>query len=227
MFVFLLIFPFKDIINSVCISLSRQILRSPDKISEKIFELESNNLILNLKLQKYKSLQEENSRLKKALNFHKENKIRLTGAEVISFDPSNWRRIVVIDTGKNNGITKGLFAINEEGYLVGKITEVGDNYSKLTLINDPDFSLPVFVGDEELGLLKGGLSGINILYIEEGDKIKENDKVWCKILQSALPLYAGEVKQIKKDRNSLFWNVEVQPFTENAVLHRVFIVSDN
>ena len=223
-FVFLLVFPFQNAVKYVFLFFSRQLLVSPQKISQKITGLEEKNLALNLELKKYTSLKQENSELRKALNFQKEKTVDLIGAEVISFDPSNWKRVVIINAGENHGIKKGLYAVDNKGYLIGKIAQVNDAHSRLILISDPDFTLPVFVGEKCFGLLKGGLGGIKILYIENAGELKINDKVWCKAPNLTSPIYIGEVKRIKEDRNSLFWDVKVDLFSKSTVLHRVFVI---
>jgi rod shape-determining protein MreC len=193
-------------------------------MSEKIKKIEEKNLTLMLKVKELDNLKKENERLRKALLFRDKKKLNIMGVDIVSFDPSSWRRIVLINAGEDKDIKEGAFVIDEEGYLVGKIVEVKATYSRLMLINDPDFSLSVFVGENVRGLLKGGLGEIKVLYIEVGEKIKTDDKVWAKPPSLNIPLYIGKVKSITVDRNSLFLNVSVRLFSDRPLVHRMFVI---
>ena len=165
LFIFLLILPLKNVVENVFIFFSRQFLIIPQKISKKTEDITKNNLELRLKLAAFQNLKEENQRLQEALGFREQRGADFIAAQVISFDPSSWRRIVVINVGANQKIQPGLLAVDEEGYLVGKVIEAHPHYARVILTDDPDFSLPVFVGDNSFGLLKGTLKGARILYL--------------------------------------------------------------
>ena len=100
------------------------------------------NIALRLKLNEGDEIRKENEKLKQALKFQEDKKTILLGAEVIAFDPSSWRRQVILNRGKKYGIQKGMYVINGEGALIGKISESTQNYCKLSLLSDPDFSMP-------------------------------------------------------------------------------------
>jgi rod shape-determining protein MreC len=189
-----------------------------------MLELEKRNLALTLKVRELQYLKPENERLRKALAFKEEKKTDLIGTEIVSLDPSTWRRIVVINAGKDKGINSGSYAIDEHGWLVGKIIEIGNTRSRLILIDDPNFSLPVFVGENSFGLLKGSLGGVKILYIENAEQIKAKDKVWLKISSLASPIYIGEIKKVIHDKDSLFLDVEAKIFSQNPFVHKIFII---
>jgi rod shape-determining protein MreC len=224
LFLLLLILPFENYVNNIFVFLSSKLYLVPQQYVNEIKELEKKNLVLSLGIKESENLQRENKKLKKALKFYEKRKIHLIGAEIISFDPSNWRRVVIINAGKNKGVAAGAYAVDEEGWLVGKISDVRADYSRLIFVNDPDFNAPVFVGETSFGLLKGGLGNSKIFYIENGEEIKIKDKVWLKIPSITLPVYVGGVKRVKQDKNSLFWNVEVELFSKNLPLHKIFII---
>jgi rod shape-determining protein MreC len=179
---------------------------------------------LSLELKKSKLLEDENNKLKKALEFKAEKHIDAVGAEIISFDPSSWRRVVLINAGKNKGIKEGMFAIDHNGYLVGRITLVKNDYSRLMLVDDPEFTLAVFVGNDAMGMLQGGLDSLRILYIDHFDKINLNDIVWFKMPLATYPFYIGRVEKINESKENLFFEVEVRPFSGNTILNKIFII---
>jgi len=197
---------------------------SPSGQFKEIKKVESENLSYILKIRELEYLEKDNIRLRKALSFKENSRLNLIGAEVISFDPSSWRRIITINLGDQDGVEKGLYAIDENGWFIGKVVNVKKHYAQIMLVNDPDFSLPVFVGSRLMGLMKGGLSGVTVLYIDEAGDLKEKDKVWVKVASLASPIYLGEVSRVYKNDDDLFWNIKVNLFSENPFLHKVFLV---
>lgn len=221
---FLAILPFKGTVQKIFVFFSRRLLIAPLEVSRHLEKAKEKNLSLILKVRELQYLKEENKKLKKALGFKEETGINIIGGDIISFDPSSWRKVVIINSGKDEGLAKGLYAIDENGLLIGKVVEVRQNYSRIILIDDPDFTLPVFVGNKSYGLLKGSLGGVKIFYIEKDEDIREKDKVWCKIQALNFPLYIGEVERIIQNQDSLFKDVEVKIFSDNPLFHKIFVV---
>jgi rod shape-determining protein MreC len=222
--VILFLLPFREALQRIFFFLSRQLTLSPRSVSERLQELRKENLILKLKLEDISQLEKENLRLRRAFDFKTQCAIDLIGVEVIAFSPSSWRRAVVVGAGADAGLVEGLYVVDESGSLVGKITEVHDDFSRILLVNDPAFNLPVFVGDQGFGLLKGNLSGATVSYIEDGDRIVEGDAVWLKLSSGASKLEVGKVAAIRKDNEKLFWDVEVKLALKASVFDKLFVV---
>lgn len=221
---FLAILPLKNTVQNILIFFSRGLLITPIGLSRQLQKTKEKNLSLTLKIRDMQYMKEENIKLKKALSFKEEKGINIIGVDIVSFDPSNWRKVVVVNAGENDGIIRGFYAVDENGWLIGKVVETRSNYSRIVLIDDPDFAMPVFVEDKSYGLLKGSLAGVKILYVEKDEDIKEKDKVWCKIPSLNFPLYIGEVKGITRNEDNLFKDVEVNIFSKNPLFHKIFIV---
>jgi len=215
---------FTGFVRGLVFLTANQLLHFPTTNRRILSELRTKNLELELKLAEYKTLNQENQKLKKALDFKTSKNYKLVGAEVLAFSPSIWQRSVVINVGAKQGISKGLFAINHEANLLGKVVEVADNYSRLILVTDPAFSTTVFIGPTTRGLLKGGVTGARVLYVADDDKVNLGDKIWLKIGELNAPIEIGQVKHLSKDEDSLFWNVEVELFQRVAFFNQVYIV---
>ena len=79
----------------------------------------------------------ENSRLRSILEFKDANtQFEYIGANVTGRDPGNWYDVYTINKGSKDGIQVNNAVIAGHGYLVGKVIEVGANYSKLMAIID-------------------------------------------------------------------------------------------
>ncbi|MCF7907634.1 MAG: rod shape-determining protein MreC [Candidatus Omnitrophica bacterium] len=196
----------------------------PTRNKQHLVELKQKNLELILKLARYESLYQENQNLKKALNFKTNTQYHLIGAEVLAFSPSAWQRLIVVNVGEDQGVTKGLFAIDQDGNLLGRIVEADKKFAYLMLVGDPDFTASVFIGQGALGLLKGGVTGAQVLYVEDSDNIKLGDKVWLKVAQLSSAIEIGKVKSLSKTDDSLFWNVGVEMFQEDVTFNQIYIV---
>ncbi|MCM8830843.1 MAG: rod shape-determining protein MreC [Candidatus Omnitrophica bacterium] len=221
---FFLFFPLKDFFEYFFIVFSKRLLISPYKTLTTIEHLKKENLLLSTKLRQLEHLQLENEKLRKALSLKETYKINFIGAEIIGFDPSGWRKRIFLNVGSNRKIIPGMYVIDENGYLVGKVDTVKANYCRVLLIDDIEFSVPVFIEETAYGLLKGGLEGIKILYIEKDSQIKEADRVWIKLASSNFLIYIGKIKKIDKRDGELFLTVYVEPFSKNYFLHKFFIV---
>jgi len=221
----LLIFlPFKNTFKNFLTIFSEQLSFSPQGPSGQIRKLKRHNLLITLELESLKYLKEENEKLREALNFKEAQGLKVTGAEVIIFSPSQWQRSVIINCGKDKKIKKNFLAVDEKGNLLGKVAEAGQNSSRLILVNDPNFNLPVFIGKNTVGLLKGNIYGAKILYVEDGEKIKNEDTVWLKTSSSAANITVGKIKKIRENSNSLFYDIDVTLASQNALFHEVFII---
>ena len=222
--IILLILPLGGFFKNLLLFSTTQLTLTPKKNLPKLRDLEKTNLSLRLTLNKLQKLQSENLRLKNAFNFMTTNSLDLLGAEVISFSPSSWRKEVLVSAGENHGIKKGSFAIDADGNLLGKITDTEANRSQLLLVSDPNFNLSVFIGEVEVGLLKGNLENAKILYVENNSQIEESDKVWIKDPGSTAIIEIGEILRIRKTRNSLFWDVTVRIYNNGNFLNEIFIL---
>jgi len=224
LFALLLVLPFRSFIANLLVAFSSQRLIATQNSSKTIEELEKKNLILSLAIKKSQTVAEENENLRKALAFKEDKKIDIVGVEIASFDPSAWRRLAIINAGKDKGLRDGMFAVDSEGFLVGKIVEVKNNFARLMLVDDPEFSLAVYIGKDALGMLSGGLDAVKIQYIDMNDNVNLNDIVWFKMPLISYPIYIGRVRKINENKNGLFLDVEVKLFSQNPLLKKIFII---
>ena len=224
LFGLLLFLPFNGAIEYLIITISDNFTSKANSVDNNLKKLEIENIAIKLKLKEYEEIRKENEKLKLVLKLQEDKQALLIGAETIAFDPSSWRRVVIINRGRRHGIKEGMYAIDNRGFLMGKIIETTDSYAKLSLVSDPDFFIPVFVGDESLGLLEGGLDRIKILYVENSENIKNNDVVWCKPLGVSFPIQIGKIKNVVKSGGGMFQQIEVELFAQHPVLRTVYIL---
>ncbi len=183
------------------------------------------NARLKLEAGRFAHLEEENARLKKALAIREKSDLKLVYAPIIGFSPSVWRRIAYISVGSSNDVSRDDLVIDENGRLVGKVLEAKDNFSEVVLLSDPYFSLPVFIRDKGMGLLKGMLGGeLRILYVEENQGVEAGDRVNALNRQAGFPIEIGTVRQAKISGDDFFLDVRVKPSADIQSARNVFVV---
>ncbi|MDI6883011.1 MAG: rod shape-determining protein MreC [Patescibacteria group bacterium] len=216
-----------------------QIGKELSEISKIFFEIKNlkkeNEKLLkeNLKKEKelilLKTLEEENKFLKKALDQKLEKKFQLIMAEVISKDSEG--DFILINKGKKEGVFKNMPVITEEQVLLGKIGEVFDNFSKVRLISDKDFTFDIEISTEKemvLGIAKGkGNLKIEFQLIPREAQIKEGDIVGTSNFGGNFPknLLIGEIKTFKKSDVEPFQEGEIEPYFTKINLMRLFVIT--
>jgi rod shape-determining protein MreC len=185
--------------------------------------------ICQAKLKILDSVEQENFRLRSALNFSSSRpyKFRLLPAEVIGRNLSSWNSEILIDKGSNKGIRKGMNVIDQNG-LVGKVLEVYPNSSKVSLIIGPDCAISsLIVEAKTFGVTVGGSKdGLKLKYIPGDVEIGVDNNVIVSAASGSfypgIPI--GKIKKISKDVNQLFQEVWIEPFCRFDRLSTVFLV---
>lgn len=146
--------------------------------------LEAENTALKQQNRDVASYREENERLLALLDLRESlSEYSTVAAKVISYSGNNWYEKIEINKGAVNGLSEGNAVITPEG-IVGKITQVGPNYSVVTTILDPSSAVGIRV------VRTGGMGLI------EGDAELVKDSL-CKLsfLDRDTPLIIGDVAQ--------------------------------
>ena len=144
-----------------------------------------------------KELEEENKALKKLLDIKENNYDMVTG---VVLKRNKWYESITINKGKKDGIKKNMAVIDSEG-LIGKISEVGNNYSVVSLLTNTNNKVAVSI-NSYYGILDGYESGYLIIRnIVKDNDIKIGDKVYTNGLGGIYPsgIYIGDVSEIIDD----------------------------
>jgi len=138
-------------------------------------------------------------------------------AEVFSTYPFNVKNQITVDAGQAQGIAKLMPAVFGENILLGQVTDVSNKYSVIQTIFDPNWQLPVRIGDKQInGLLQGG-SEPKITFIEKDKEVNAGDVVYSAKQGFPLNLKVGEISEIRESAPGMF---------KEAVLKAPFNVAD-
>ena len=176
-----------------------------------------------------KSLEEENSVLKKELNFIEEKKQRFIAAKIISGVSDPLTKSVIINRGSRDGIEKGLAVISQQGVVVGKVIEVNEDFSKVLLLSDnrSKVAVKLYNLDHTVGLVEGsfGLS-FSMTNIPQNQQIEEGDLVVTSGLEGKIPnnLPVAKVESVKSVESEIFKTAILSPIIPFDSLSYVLVI---
>ena len=107
-----------------------------DTLRQENASLDEENDRLRIENARLEETQRENDLLTGLLQLQAGLDHKTVAASVIAREPAEFRRAVTLDRGSDQGIEQGDVVIGAGGALVGRVVEVGPNYSNVTLLTD-------------------------------------------------------------------------------------------
>lgn len=156
--------------------------------------------------------------------------------QVIALDDSNWFSRLTIDKGEKDGLKKNDIVINavETGKgvvqigLVGVVTEVSSNWSKVITILDESCKISFRdIDSDESGILQGSINGTITGYFFNSKAIANvgDSLVTSGIGEIYIPdLYIGEVKEVVPTTDASTKRIVMEPSVEFTKLSRVYVL---
>lgn len=204
------------------------ILKAGNLTEENMFlKLENQELLSqNIELEK---LKKENESLRTALGLGIEKEFNLEIAQIIAKEISN--DCLMVNKGFNHGIKVGFPVITETKVLVGKISELYENISKVELLSSKNSSFDIEIFEKEIySLAKGkGNFKITLDLIPKEENIEIGDKVISSVVGGNFPegFLIGEIQDIKKSDTAAFQQAEVKPGFNIKDFKNLFIISNS
>lgn len=215
-------------------------LKNKEKILSKNEKLDlENKKLKNENLELEKVIGKKNY-LRDEYELSKVSKYNFLSAKVISKESDNWFERFKIDKGKKDGVKvgdnvilgaevkDGKKEVIEEG-LVGRITEVGDNWSKVRAIVDPKNNISFnAVKTRDSGILNGNTKGkLEGYMLDHKSKIKKGTKLVSTGVSGVYKegIYIGEVTKVVRNKGDLKVNIEVDPAINFSKIYDVFIIT--
>lgn len=229
------IIPTQDVLTSI----SNNVTEKIDDIS-RVFEyreeiealetenenLKEKNISLTLDNVQLNQLEE----LKSNLNFIERNDFsNYVTAKVVSKDSGNWFNMFTINAGLNQGVRKYSVVVANNG-LVGKIYEVGDNYSKvITLVdNKSKISFEVLSLDKRYqGFIESTHDGLLTGKIFEPNADLTNGMTIITTGQGVYPegLLIGKIISINNDEDEFLQKITIKPEIDFKYIKYVTVIT--
>ncbi len=197
-------------------------------------ELETQNANLLLENVRLREIEVEAALLRDLLNFAQANpSFDIQGAHVvgrmIGQDPSRLQRYITLDVGREAGIERNMPVVTHRG-LVGRISDVGDGWSRVLLIIDRSSSVNALTQSTRAsGLVEGLVEGSLVMRsIPQGDVVSVGDTVFTSGLGGNFPrqLLIGQIVEVERKDYELYQTAIVQPTVDFDHLEAVLVITE-
>lgn len=206
---------------------SQSIIHSGDlKKEADNLRLENQSLLSQLVL--LKEAKNENETLRTALGVGLEKEFKLFPAKIIGKDVS--QDVVLVGRGSKDGVSKNMPLINQQRVLFGKVAEVYDNFSKVTLISSKDISFDGNIQEKEIPGLVRGEGGLKVLLdlVPNDKEMVEGDVVATSGLGGIFPknLLIGKVGKVIESDLEPIKKAEIIPFFDIGTPNLLFLIAE-
>jgi rod shape-determining protein MreC len=181
-------------------------------------------------------IRRENEQLTALLQLRAGFEHETVAADVISRDSSEFRRVVGIGKGSDDGIEPGDVVIAAGGALVGRVSQVGADSATVVLITDATSTvIGQLVSTAGVGQVTGQLDGV--LVMSEIDSTEEID-LGVEVVTAGLALgegvrspypkglLIGQVIDVRRDANSVVQTAYLNPAASLDRLEYVLVITD-
>jgi len=188
------------------------------------------NDAMSAEIASLKDIKKQNEILREQLQLVPKEKFKLEASFVIGQDPQRFGNWLAIDKGLSSGIRVDMPVIVSEGILIGKISEVYADSSKVNLLTDSTSLINgLDVETEAKGIIRGeyGL-GIILDMVPQKDIINVGDTIVTSGLGGDLPrgLLIGKVKEIRPSKDTLFQQAIIITKIKYQELDVVFVIKE-
>jgi len=211
----------------------RAILKSKD-LEKELTVAQLRNQELLAEIAKLKELRKENEILRDALEIGLQKDFELILANVISKD--SFEDSIIIDSGLKEGILKDFPVITQQKVLLGRVSEVYESFSEVSLISNKEMSFsakiqePVLNENEEKeikGIIRGrGNLKLSFELALKKAEIEKDDILITDVLGGVFPegLLIGKVLEIEKLDIEPFQKANLVPLFELKKIDKVFLI---
>lgn len=158
--------PLQSIVDGIIIQQNSWslFLAAKEVNSQRIIQVEQENLLLRERLNRLGQVSRDNNELKELLDYKKVHNSdeKLHIARVIGGQTNSISKQILFDLGAIDGIKEGMIVVSATG-LLGQVVSVGFGSSRVLLITDPLHSVPVKVARSNSRFILDGLGKDRLL----------------------------------------------------------------
>lgn len=156
-------------------------------------------------------------------------------AEVIARESSEFRQVVTVGKGTDDGIARGDVVVAEGGSLAGRVFEAGPNFAMVLLITDTESVVIGQLPSAATGEVKGQVSGVLVMgRIDANEQVAPGSEVVTAGIElasgsrSPFPkgLLIGRVVDVRRESNAIVQTAYLTPAASIDRLEWVLIITD-
>lgn len=190
--------------------------------------LQQEQIHLQAQVQKLQALEAENQELRKLLQTVGKEKDSFSEARLIHVDADPFSQQIVLNKGKHDAIEIGQPVIDTQG-LVGVVLALNDKTSRVLLLTDKGFAVPVQSvrsGERAIATGSGFGSELRLNYVPRTADFVEGDKLVTSGLGGKFPagFPVGVITSIQHDPSTRFTLIGVRPSAKLGQLRHVLFV---
>jgi rod shape-determining protein MreC len=198
-------------------------------------QLRDENSRLQNENQRFNEVRREIEQLTALLQLQNGFDFKTVAAQVIAHEPSEFRRVVTLSKGSNDGVVVGDVVVAQGGALVGRVTEVGPTWSTIMLITDTSSTVIGQLPTGSTGVVIGQLSSPltmekidSTVRVELGQEIVTAGIELNGAVRSPFPkgLVIGQIIDVNRDANAVVQTAYLVPPVDLDSLEYVLIITD-
>lgn len=217
-------------VSSTDIKMAYDANNNPEDMNAKADRLAQEVAALTVANSRSLEIEEENRKLREALNFVASSSFHVVVAGVIAKEAAAEDSLgLIINRGAKDGLVAGLAVVSEEGLIVGKVVQTQDTTAKICLTTNPNCQLAAAIqnSDKTQGITDGDLGlTIKMSYIPQLEKIAPGDIVITSGLGEhiARGLVIGKIAQVHNESNEVWQEATIEPLVDLDNLTIVSII---
>lgn len=190
--------------------------------------LRREHFLQEARLQKLAAIEAENTQLRALLNSFPRVKETLVMAEIMAVNPDPFSYRLVLNKGTEEGAHVGQPVIDTKG-VVGEVVEVTDHTSRVILLTDVNYGIPVEnvrTGIRGIAAGRGLGHALELEYVTNTMDLEEGDQLVTSGLDGHYPAgyLVGDITEIRQDPGEPFATVTVLPAARVEKSRQVLLV---
>lgn len=190
-------------------------VRTRDTLERENQQLRDQQLLLEVRLQKFEALEAENRRIRELLASAKNLTDRVLIAEIIAVSQDPYRHQITLNKGSNDKVYRGQALVDAYG-IMGQIVEVGPTTSQALLLTDPDHGIPVEInrtGLQTIALGSGDGQGLKLPFLPSNADVQVGDLLVSSALGGRFPpgYPVGQIYDVKHTAGEHFMEASAYP----------------
>ncbi|OYY75545.1 MAG: rod shape-determining protein MreC [Gammaproteobacteria bacterium 28-57-27] len=207
---------------------TRDALRSREALDSENQQLEANNKLLQAQMQTFWSVEQENKRLRQALNAVAALEVDVMLAQVLRNATDTNNPTILINRGARDGVYVGQAALLGTGVL-GQVQHVGANTAEILPLTNERHAIPVRVARSGLrGIVQGAgiLDEVSVHHLPKQADVVVGDVLLTSGLGGGFPegFPVASITRISPEQSGAFADIRARPMAELHDVRDVVLV---